>query len=167
MSEFIWTDELAMEYARGVAESYKKSEVWSGNYDAEAHLLQSFKASKQPKPEWEILEGEGQTGIHVWYDSAHDMDNCPMKGCKIHKVKRLSDGEIFTVGDKFWIRHQPGEYWVINKIEIGPFEDMRLIGDPGGYNWGLKIALKYPIHQSPIPVLLTLSQIEKLKKLLS
>lgn len=45
-------------------------------------------------------------------------------GYKIHSVKRLSDGEIFTIGDK--IRHTFGEIFIINSFDIGILGDLKL-----------------------------------------
>lgn len=160
-NSWIWTDELVLELLEKMTSMEGHENRW--------RAIERFKASKQPKPEWEILEYKhgGITDLppaivgqkSIWWNQAV-CNNWP-----IHSVKRLSDGEVFSVGDKFWIKQQAGEYWVIYKIEIGIEGDIRFIS-PSGYNWGLKLALKHPIHQSTMPVYLTPSQLEKLLTLL-
>ena len=176
MSEFKWNTQYVLEFISSILPS---SDLLTREDFIEK--VDRFKA-KQSKPEWEILKFKhrGFYAIPMKYSSYSEPHfeypdgqfslEWALKSynkCTIHSVKRLADGEVFTVGDKFWVRQQPGEYWVINKFEIGAFKDMRLIGDPWGYNCGLNIALKYPIHQSPIPVLLTPSEIEKLHNILN
>jgi hypothetical protein len=94
-NEFVWTDAMVIEFAgdgsRQMREQYES-------------MLKDFKASKQPKPEWEILS----------YCKYAQLTDCPpeiitqrhlgwnmavVKGEPIHSVRRLSDWEVFTVGE--------------------------------------------------------------------
>lgn len=81
--------------------------------------FEQFKASKEPKKEWEIVAFKQHDKIYKlvenWKEAnysypvfAHSDDyyfglvyaNDPKYGCTIHSVHRLSDGEIFSVGDR-------------------------------------------------------------------
>ena len=105
MSEFIWDEILIMEYARLVSKEYRNAESWTWDYTSEEEIMKRFKISKQPKPEWEILKGCSQNGRPHDWESDGDR-SCPNMGCKIYSVKRLGDGEVFTVGDE---AHSPGD----------------------------------------------------------
>lgn len=55
--------------------------------------------------DWEIVEGKSDNGLpHEWVNLStikkHGGTTCEDLGCKIWTVKRLSDGEVFSVGDK-------------------------------------------------------------------
>lgn len=75
--------------------------------------FEQFKASKEPKKEWEIvayLNGgciykrqEGDSGPKFSDGNCYfntDFANEPRNKCLIHSVRRLSDGEVFSVGDR-------------------------------------------------------------------
>ena len=151
MSEFIWTEELATEYA-----------AWCLNRHT-IKDIDKFKKSKQPKLEWEILTySHFQSGIHAAEPC------CARNGhCKIYSVKRLSDGEVFTVGDKVDIRPKDGSDRAMEPMTISKFSieaDEMIV-----YDWcmGYKLwRLIHSIAESSIHVLLTPSEIEKLKELL-
>lgn len=56
------------------------------------------------KPEWEILTCENDCfGVHKFVSEKDSKTPClkPNKPCRIHSVKRLSDGEVFSIGDEF------------------------------------------------------------------
>lgn len=88
MTPFQWTDDLVKEFM---------TQFWTlGSAEATPRKISEFKASKQPKQEWEIVKMRAQGcdwGGHPWGN------DCDKAGCKIHSVKRLSDGEVFTVGE--------------------------------------------------------------------
>src|SRR5205809_6198326 len=90
---FEWSDELVTEYIR---------ELLVGELGLKSNHMEQFKKSKQPKEdkEWEILECKGADGDIHWYNHKLCLgaDRWVPK-CTIHSVKRLSDGEVFTVGD--------------------------------------------------------------------
>lgn len=77
---FQWTNELVADYSR---RSHLLS-IWEFIAIWEAKISES----KQPKKDWEIIT-YGWTQNHV---------NDKEKQC-IHSVKRLSDGEVFTVNE--------------------------------------------------------------------
>lgn len=97
MSDFKWDEQLILEYARTVIIEYNNSKVWSQAFSSEENIMKRFKESKQPKPEWEILEGarDKPNTTHKWDETG--VGSCERIGCKIHSVKRLSDGEVFVV----------------------------------------------------------------------
>lgn len=170
MSEFKWTDELAKEFAFGKVSGRTKR--------AQNDLLDQFKASKQPKPEWEILAimHRGEIAkLMFWpsYSQPHfeypgqqialDWALNPNNGCKIHSVKRLSDGEVFTVGDAIDVGHlRP---FNINRFE--PIGNTLLITWGGANGAGLSSLKKWAGYPPmPIPVFLYPHEMEKLKELL-
>jgi hypothetical protein len=169
MSEFKWTEDLIQEYGRQVSYAAVSAGRPLGDIDLN-HIFDDFKASKQPKQEWEILEGYDpdipSVKPHKWQTDPHiPFGNCEENKCNILSVKRLSDGEVFTIGDVIGVAHQPELMLPIARFEIGYDNEMRTISskETGSFNWGLKIIKKL---QPLIPVLLTPSQIEKLKQLL-
>src|ERR1700677_1865503 len=110
MSEFIWTDELLGELLSKVTSYYPGGNYW-------ADEIAAFKAAKQPKPEWEIEALNFHTPHNWLWDSsvnAYFMRGHTMRftrqelyegdngqgNISIVSVKRLSDGEVFTVGDE-------------------------------------------------------------------
>jgi len=102
MSEqFQWTTAIVVEFFKW---KYEKSKASSGLVDD----IKEFIESKQPKPEWEILVLNSgllmyersknvfiNGGHHVTIEWALDND------FYIYSVKRLSDNEVFTIGNKF------------------------------------------------------------------
>lgn len=86
-NKFEWTDNSVLEFL-----TYQSNEWPQGAERRKA--LEEFKKSKEPVPEWEILYS---VSVH---DEIHPYNkDCIKIGCKIHSVKRLSDGEVFTIGD--------------------------------------------------------------------
>lgn len=96
-TEFQWTDELIQEYA----EYYR--------FSSSRTTLEQFKASKQPKPEWEIVSlkdtyynqiitAQNKLGIYRLEDY---LVKYPKDRFNIYSVKRLSDGTLWSINDKF------------------------------------------------------------------
>ena len=90
---------------------------------------------------------------------------CENFACSIHSVKRLSDGEVFTVGD-FVSTIDKQTVNDIQKFQISG-NKMLLIFDGWDSQWLQDIQLQKVVPAKPIPVLLTPAQIEKLKTLLN
>ena len=152
MSEFKWTDDLLKEFISQNSAALKP--FW-------LKRMEEFKASKQPKPEYEILEGihPNSTKHHKWLTR-----ECEQEGCKIHSVRRLSDGEVFAVGDGVDIKPK-GYGWTktmepitIEKFKVNDDGMMAYFGSLG-YNLNRLVRKT----QVPVPVLLTPSEIEKLQ----
>lgn len=128
MSEFIWNDETAKEFL-----TFGRTQP---TFILDDYLIQKFKESKQPKPEYEILSfnREGQilynmdgdtfdsvvpNSSGLWYVGTLNKlleDKVP-----INSVKRLSDSEVFSIGDKlsegdiidaFWLNYEGNSLWV-------------------------------------------------------
>jgi len=90
-TEFKWTVDLLAEFIRDY-----------GDLDGVvADLMEQFKESKQPKPEWEIMSyrhkmtkeiaPKGSIGFcKAMYNNSHE----------IYSIKRLSDDQLFTIADK-------------------------------------------------------------------
>jgi len=101
--QFQWTNELVMEFVNFHDE--QKGIHWL------SEDIEKFKQSKSKKeePQWEILEFQSNDGNLLVLDgkkwkyrndtnSISDIDFL-IKNYAIHSVKRLSDGEVFSVGD--------------------------------------------------------------------
>jgi hypothetical protein len=78
-SEFVWTDTLVEEYRY-----YRPEESFS-----KGTPMQQFKKSKQSKLDYEILQR------FDYNEGCYDGDIAPIKS-----VRRLSDNEVFTIGDE-------------------------------------------------------------------
>jgi hypothetical protein len=98
MEDFKWTDELVKQYA----EVYR--------FSSSRTSIEQFKEDHQPKKEYEILSYTFQKRV---YNKNNFGEFCcgfdapvqslllhPEDMKTIHSVKRLSDNEIFTVGDR-------------------------------------------------------------------
>lgn len=107
---FQWTDELVYEYVcylrNGNPKGLKSDE-----------LLKQFKQSKQQSnKDWEIIDCISYAGgdPHKYNE---EICFSGTKPCTIHSVRRLSDNEVFTVGDEVKTSEH-GDRWVIKKIGI-------------------------------------------------
>jgi len=163
-----WDDCSVKELLRKIT-SYDAPEYWQKEIDA-------FKASKQPKPEWEILEGIHPNAIepHEWLTREKCFQQggatCEQEGCKIHSVRRLSDGEVFTVGDTvdIWPKEsrlgRPMQPMDIEKFVI---HDDGMMAYYGSFGYYLNRLVRRVPTVDPVPVLLTPSEIEKLHNILN
>lgn len=96
MDNFKWTDDLVREFAIGFI-----------HFESGSKQIEKFKQSKQPKKDYEILEFKHRGDLFVksyseYYNSKKyicSLNHIPEKS-EIISVKRLSDGEVFTVGEK-------------------------------------------------------------------
>jgi hypothetical protein len=133
MSEFFWTDETVLAFAK----AYRGAQP--GKFgDWERDLMGAFKASKQPKPEWEILAYMDVSCISDLPAAILTKDNtawnrAAIRSYPIHSVKRLSDGEVFTVGQRRLDKNRGCFH--ITAFEIVGYE-MRVTG-PDGSQIGL------------------------------
>jgi hypothetical protein len=104
-NNFQWTDELVKEFALRVS----LERVIGCSETGKLTTIESFKQSKQPKKDYEIIS----VLLHGGYieKNKHEFDyllnNHEGKkyGAKIHSVKRLKDNFVFTIGDKV-VRHK-------------------------------------------------------------
>jgi hypothetical protein len=96
---FEWTDYNVLEFVKYMY-GYEGRANWQDD-------MASFKASKQPKPQLEILEYKGEEEIY-YVNSIGEYVNKRGHGWRpghipmtyvIQKVRRGIDGEVFTVGD--------------------------------------------------------------------
>ena len=113
MSDFQWTDELVKEFVRFPilsGESSKDIMDMNMRHFKAFVTLRNEKPVYHPlRPEWEIVE-RGHAG--VMGSRPEDPKEWPV----IWGVKRLSDGEIFRVGDK--VRDKLGNYGFIKSMVI-------------------------------------------------
>jgi hypothetical protein len=158
MSEFVWTDQLAQEYASICV------------LDGMIKDVRSFKESKQPKPEWEIVALKFVADGTIFQLPHYNLDknNVGDENHTVHSVKRLSDGEAFTVGDEVERKtvtltfDKKGTNTTVSPLKIEKFftrEDRMLVNDGADL-----VQLSH--KPTAIPILLTSAQIEKLKNLL-
>jgi len=100
-----------------------------------------FEVIPEDKPEWEILEFKKNTYSYSrTNDGLYDINDLPFRdvqskeelirnGYQIHSVKRLSDGEVFSVGDEvgYWIasNYRKG---VINRF-YNAEQEMKVVGE--------------------------------------
>ncbi len=132
-SNFEWTDELVMEFIE-----YRR------NYGSFNDVFKAFKKS-HPKAEhkdYEILE---------WDSSSFKGGGCGVKdeemaswGFNIKSVKRLSDGEVFSVGDRV------NNEWTITEFQI----DGNIIY-AHFYETSNRTSLKYLLKKVKQPIPLT------------
>ncbi len=92
-NSFVWTDELVLEWSDHVRDIFNNpNNNYCGKYDGFDTDFKKWKQSKQPsttvKPEWEIVD----------YGYTQNNENKPEQRY-INSVKRLSDGEVFSIGD--------------------------------------------------------------------
>jgi hypothetical protein len=123
-TEFQWNDETVLEF---VQFTLNNSPLLQGRYTD----IKQFKESKQPKLDWEIIayihpdDHEYIIGL-----SHYGWNNAVLKNYPINSVKRLSDGEVFSIGDKVWSK-QPEHPDVITEIKLGTnMEGMEGIHNP-------------------------------------
>jgi hypothetical protein len=170
--EFVWTDELVIDVMQY---RYKCDET----RESILHDLNHFKTTKQPKPEWEIVAVDGRNGTGIyrrtgdkwvndcgWNAFAHDNFDAEMRTgfAGIHSIKRLSDGEVFTVGDIVsWGTFRYNTPIAGFKAQTGVEKVLVCFRN------SLDVCLDYLRHakEEPQPVCLTASQIEKLHKVLN
>ncbi len=92
--QFQWTNELVMEFVNFHDE--QKGIHWL------SEDIEKFKQSKSKKeePQWEILSVFDDDKNPIYNPSKNIIDvTLKYNGERIHSVKRLSDGEVFSVGD--------------------------------------------------------------------
>jgi hypothetical protein len=163
---FKWTDELVIEFAGDGTRQMR--EMHQG-------LMDAFKASKQPNPEWEIVEGINDKGyVFQWANNhPHFMDDIVGPKCSIHSVKRLSDGEVFTVGGMISV---PGGFWAkITRFELSK-DGKSMAAFSGDDGWQLQFIRPAtgpfpdsipPAANGKVPVWLTRKEMERLHQLLT
>jgi hypothetical protein len=113
MDNFQWTDELVKEFEI----FYNKIDYAITGCDPIQKGIDQFKKSKEPKKEYEILEfitpylgendvifkrtmdGDFSVLLNGFGDIVSEMSLSSNPVVRIHSVRRLSDGQIFTVGD--------------------------------------------------------------------
>jgi hypothetical protein len=98
MSDFQWTDELVSEACLYAGFAINTRTLKEDVAKQVPPLIQKFKEEHtKPKVEWEIVKMINNDG---WvHDSGAYGFPCKEENCKIHSVRRLSDGEVFSLGD--------------------------------------------------------------------
>lgn len=155
-NEFVWTDDLVMEFAE------KKLDNWL----AKTNIVQidEFKKSKEPKLDYEILQVNDPID-NSWSTTPKSFDSLLKSGWVIEKVKRLSDNEVFTIGDMI----EAGN----TKCEIYSFELNRpsvpqsITIHAGGRIWHFNYAKKSKNKEELFEVKLTKSELYKLMQLIN
>jgi hypothetical protein len=170
MSEFVWDQQSVAEFAQSIYTEFINGRLVS--FDAKIYA-EKFKASKQPKPEWEIVSFWCNNALFEW-DAEKDghyvkhehrwtrTTAYTPKHCTIRTVKRLSDGEVFTVGDII-LDPNKGYSVEITSLQLA----YTLLVYHGDMGWRLKDVHRAAQQAIKEVVLLTPAQIEKLKTLLN
>ncbi len=104
--------QIASDFARTAMQKFTVADEfgsWKGN-DAEwDDFILSHVKTQQPVKEWEVMAYKSANGNMLYNNRGElrlDIPNSPLfsqeaaNQCSIHSVKRLSDGEVFTVGDE-------------------------------------------------------------------
>lgn len=113
-----WTDELVKEYGREFG--------YAGEPD-----IEQFKKDHTPtstSAEWEILSYEFDNRIQIPNAEPYITfsNNFKDKQYSISRVKRISDGEVFSIGDKVRMIHLDFEIGKIDLVEIGGKNEIRI-----------------------------------------
>lgn len=163
-NEFKWTNELIFEFVNFYEESCKKKPTWT------SEALEEFKKSKQPsvkeEPSFQILsftdnkeliilreDGKYEYEVSIICHSytLHEMlevgRSVKSGDIKIHSVKRNSDGEVFTVGDK--VSERSLKDCKIKSIYLKNNETLVWLTTNIGYDYGVNLdyAKKEPLKQ--------------------
>lgn len=91
------------------------------NVEQEAKIKKAIEFVLNPEPENKKEEGTEQKEYGILEgirkgDPHEYSETCEKAGCRIHSIKRLSDNEVFTVGDKVKSRIYP--HTIINSFDI-------------------------------------------------
>jgi len=132
MKEFKWTDELAKEFCEYVG--LRVGEITGAGIKQHIALLaEDFKSSHSTeieKKEFEIVK----YGVNQY--SNHDPEpDCEELGCTIYSIKRLSDGQIFSIGDKVTHRLAPHKTLEIVRFSIFEKTLLRVHHDYNGVDY--------------------------------
>lgn len=131
--EFKWTPDL-------IAEFIQLYVLRAGTAE---ELINKFKESKQPKPEWEILKYLSNTEPDQYLISKMDFgwNNAVIRNSPIHSVKRFPDNSIWSIGNKF--RANAGCDLTIKRFEIAG-KDIHVWSVEFGY-WPLHAIKQIPL----------------------
>jgi len=123
--EFKWNDELVKEFAWRFLNNFPSVKL--------PESINEFKQSKQPKREWEIVSFRHidygimfrQDDGYFHHISSHgrgwcisESDALKRGAMSIFSVKRLSDSEVFSMGDRIQSKTRLSEPFTITTIEI-------------------------------------------------
>lgn len=160
-NQFVWTDALVAEYG----EYYRKKQgvdftTWG------KCILESFKESKQPKKDWEIVSFLN-TSQDIVFNRCEDGDFRVRKGSVIgtpekelidmyhmviYSVKRLSDNEVFSLGDK--LNKFPENENIIDGFDLKRIEGGVWVSTDKSKGYGCVISVAKKLKE-PIPLFTT------------
>jgi len=118
---FQWNDSLAQEYAIFRLKQH--------GFLTDESAIEQFKQSKQPKKDWEIqciqidgrncwLQPSGLYKSEIYYAGCSARLLLESRGT-IHSVKRLSDNEVFAIGDEVYETITGAKQsWVIKEFSL-------------------------------------------------
>lgn len=147
---------------------------WLTDYHRQQKASQSLDSI-----EWEIVRVRNKypptdkTFDTIWYDGRKVINgqnyeyvlNCLHHKYTIEAVKRISDGEVFAIGDKVAYMPPKGEMWSIDNFFIGS-NDIMLARSKDNLIVEVVDNNLFKMTEKVMPVLLTASQIYKLKNIL-
>jgi hypothetical protein len=157
--EFFWNDDTVKEFC-----SFAFAPCDPRHWKLDSFISdfkEKWKFDHKPKPEWEVLEMKGPSGARYVNVQSWHLKDFPLY--KIHSVKRLSDGEVFTVGDIVGANCRLNMPIKGFKAQTGAEKVLVC------FHNATDTYLDYIKHakEEPVPVSLTPTQLEKLYKILN
>lgn len=144
---FQWTDEDSRKFKIFVELKCGETNILNPSLPLIYEWMNEYNQSHTPKPQaenkpdWEIVQMNDVTGGRV---HAYNVDGCKYNKCTIHSVKRLSDNQVFSVGDEA----KDGVRWNAEYSKIKLFEvhgsDMAVTLEDGSFILDIKYAKKLP-----------------------
>lgn len=132
---FQWTSELQEKYISILENELFKNGMLPESFRKTFVELNTPKPQAENKPDWEIVSCMGANKIIHPYDKRICLGaNKNVVECTIHSVKRLSDGEVFSVGDDCWFQDYK---FKIHKIYINEDGEMLVCSDFSAYTFEL------------------------------
>lgn len=95
-TKFEWTDELVKEFMTYIFSPISTAQKLADKF------INEFKKSKEVKPDYEIFN------YRLWHN----------KDKEIFSVRRLSDNEVFSVGDNVYETITKGGEWIIKEFSL-------------------------------------------------
>lgn len=105
-----WQDNKAGMLIVSLGEVFISEDKFPSIKEAIEKVLNEQPLQQEPNRDWEIVEYWNAEGFHK------PNSVCKTNGCKITSVRRLSDGEVFTVGDEVRIVSKAVFGWDRNPI---------------------------------------------------
>jgi hypothetical protein len=151
------SNNIINEITMATGSNYLRGGIWLNCEGGSQHFSYSIKVIKK---DYEVVQVLYATEIRTLYDGEYriltdgigfDLDYLLNNGGRIHSVKRLSDGEVFTVGDRINIgeEHQIC-IRTISMINISSDGTLVIDHEHGGLTNGKDKGIFHRIKQAPL-----------------